>query len=102
MTYAVIWAPEALEQLIDLTAYITTEATPEVAERYVRSVVLYCNSMNTFPHRGNKRDDLRPGLRITHYRGSTIIVLSVDDVARTVSILGVFHGGQDYEAALQE
>ncbi len=45
------------------------------------------------------RDDIRPGLRITHYRKRTVIAFEVN--ADQVAIIGVFHGGQDYEAALQ-
>lgn len=47
-----------------------------------------------------KRDDARPGLRITNYRGRTVIAFSVDDDALTVSVLGVYNGGRDFEAAL--
>jgi len=31
-----------------------------------------------------------------------VIAYTVDDEARTVSIIGVFHGGQDHEGALTE
>lgn len=55
--------------------------------------------MQTFPHRGTRRDDIRPGLRITNYKGRTVIAFDVD--AELVSIIGVFYGGQDYETALQ-
>jgi hypothetical protein len=41
-----------------------------------------------------------PGLRINHYRGRAVIAFLVDSDAETVSIVGVFYGGQDYETAL--
>ena len=43
---------------------------------------------------------MRPGLRITHYKGRTVIAFDVD--AEQVSIIGVFHGGQDYATTLQD
>ncbi len=46
------------------------------------------------------RNDVRPGLRITHYKKRTVIAFGVD--AETVSIIGVFYGGQDYETILQD
>ena len=46
------------------------------------------------------RDDIRPGLRISHYKGRTMIAFAVD--AKQVSIIGVFYGGQNYEAVLQD
>ncbi|GGA37070.1 hypothetical protein [Dyella nitratireducens] len=39
MSYTVIWAPEAHDQLIELTLYIATAASLEIAKRYVGSVV---------------------------------------------------------------
>jgi len=44
------------------------------------------------------RDDVRPGLRITHYRGRTVIAFDI--AADVVSIIGVFHGDQDYASLL--
>ncbi|MGI9825455.1 type II toxin-antitoxin system RelE/ParE family toxin, partial [Riemerella anatipestifer] len=58
-------------------------------------VISYCESLERFPHRGNRRDDILPGLRVTNYRKRTIIAFMVRN--KTVSVLGVWHGGQDYE-----
>ena len=52
------------------------------------------------PVRGSMRDDIRPNLRITHYKKRAIIAFEV--TSDQVSIIGVFFGGQDYEAALQD
>lgn len=46
------------------------------------------------------RDDIRPDLRITHYKKRTVIAFAV--VAEQVSIIGMFYGGQDYETILQD
>ena len=46
------------------------------------------------------REDIRPGLRVTHHKGRTLIAYAVDEDTRTVLILGIFYGGQDYEGAL--
>lgn len=93
------FAPEALEQLAALYRYIATAASPEIAQRYTDAIVTHCEELRTFPHRGNQRDDIRPGLRITNYRKRAVIAFVVD--AKQVSILGVFYGGQDLKAALQ-
>ena len=60
----------------------------------------YCEGLETFPQRGTRREDIRPGLRITNYRKRAVIAFSID--AEVVSILGVFYGGQDYETTLRE
>lgn len=97
--YAVIFAPEAREQLTAMYRYITGAASPEIAEHYTSSIVAYCESLQEFPHRGTCRDDVRLGLRITNFKKSAVIAFTVD--ADLVSIIGVFYGGQNYEAVLQ-
>ena len=100
MSYTVVFTPEAETQLLELYGYIAAEASPEIAARFTDGIVTYCESLNTFPARGNRRDDIRPGLRITSYRKRVAIAFNVDD--ERVNIIGVFYGGQDYEGALLE
>ncbi|WP_133511303.1 type II toxin-antitoxin system RelE/ParE family toxin [Candidatus Thiosymbion oneisti] len=100
MTYRVVFSPEAEEQLAALYHYITKAASPSVAGRYTEAIVSYCENLKTFPHRGTKRDDIRPGLRITNYKRRTVIAFTIDD--EQVSVLGVYYGGQNYETILQD
>ena len=99
MNYRVVFTPEALEQLAELYRYIAKEASPDVAARYTEAIVSYCESLCTFPFRGTRRDDVRPGLRITNYKKRTIIAFDVG--AEVVSIIGVFYGGRDFEKILR-
>ena len=99
MQYTVMFTPEAQEQLAALYRYIAVAASPETAERYTNVIITYCEELHTFPLRGACRDDIRPGLRITHYKKRAVIAFVVD--AELVSIIGVFYGGQDYESDLQ-
>lgn len=96
--YLVIFTPEALGQLVDLYDYIADAASPEIAERYTNAIVTYCEGLQTFPNRGTCRDDIRPGLRITHYKKRTVIAFAVS--MEQVSIIGIYYGGQDFEADL--
>jgi toxin ParE1/3/4 len=99
MSHKVIFTPEAEAQLIELYRYIAAES-PEVVARYTNSIVNYCESLQTLPHRGIQRDNIRPGVPITNYRKLTVIAFDVD--ADQVSIIGVFYGVQDYETAFRE
>lgn len=99
MQYLVVFTPEAQEQLTALYRYIATAASPLIAERYTSAIVTYCEGLQSFPHRGTRRDDIRPGLRITNYKKRVVIAFDVD--AERVSIIGVFYGGQDFETDLQ-
>ena len=100
MNYAVVFAPEAEDQLAELYHYIAAQASPDTAGRYTDAIVTYCEGMSAFPHRGTRRDDIRPGLRITNCKGRSVIAFNVDDATLRVSILGVYCGGQDYESVL--
>lgn len=100
MTHRVVFSPEALQQLTDLLDYIGHRASPSIAMGYIQGIVSYCESLSTFPHRGNQRDDVRAGLRTTHYKKRAVIAFAV--TAEEVFILGVFYGGQDYETLLQD
>lgn len=98
MSYRVVYSPEAEEQLDELYRYIAETATPGIAERIIDQIVDYCEGLAMFPIRGTVRDDVRPGLRTTSYKKRTVIAFAV--IGDVVSIIGVFHGGRDYESAL--
>ncbi len=100
MSYTVVFTPEAEAQLVELYAYIAAEASSEIAVRFTDGIVTYCESLSTFPARGNRRDDIRPGLRVTSYRKRVAVAFHVDE--DRVNIVGIFYGGQDYEAVLTE
>jgi plasmid stabilization system protein ParE len=100
MTHQVVFSPEALEQIADLYRYIASESSPGIALRYTEAIVSYCEGLSVFPLRGTKRDDVRAGLRITHYKKRAVIAFAVG--AEWVAILGVFYGGQDYESLLAD
>jgi len=98
--YEVVFAPEADDHLEELFAYIADRASVLTAERYTATVVATCEDLTRFPHRGVPRDDIRPGLRVTHHKGRTIVAYAIDEPNLRVTILSVYHGGQDYESKL--
>jgi toxin ParE1/3/4 len=96
--YRIVFSPEADAQLVGIYRYIACEASPAIAERFTGAIVDHCEGFDTFPHRGTQRDDLRPGLRTVGFRHRVTIAFTVEYDA--VTIIGVFYGGQDYEAVL--
>lgn len=100
MAYRVVYSPEVVDALEALFLYIAERSTPATADRYLAAVIETCERLALFPHRGVPRDDIRPGLRVTHHQGRTVIAYAVDDDAQTVSIIGVYHGGRDYKSDL--
>jgi len=95
----VVFTPEAEEQLAELYRYIEENATAAVALSYTSSVVEYCEGLATFPLRGTPRDDVRPGLRTTAYKRRT--ESPTPSKMEEFRSLVFFHGGRDYETALQ-
>ncbi len=96
----VVFAPEAEAQLVALYVHIAAAASPEIAAGYTEAIVKQCESLKTFPIRGTRRDDIRQGLRITGFRRR--VTIAFDVTREAVTILGIFYGGQDYEAAFDE
>ena len=88
-SYTVVFTPEAQEQLAQLYRYIAEHASSEIALRYTGAIIEHCEAMETLPHRGTRREDIRPGLRITHYKGRAVIAFAVE--AEQVSMRGLHH-----------
>ncbi|MDQ4420976.1 type II toxin-antitoxin system RelE/ParE family toxin [Sphingobium sp. DEHP117] len=68
MSHAVSFAPEAEAQLLALFRYIASEASTDIADRYVGAIIEQCEKLESFPLRGTPRDDIRPGLRTLAFR----------------------------------
>ena len=85
--------------MVLLKQYISNVASPKIANNYVNAIADYWESLKNFPERGNKRDDIRLGLRTTHYKKRALIAFAVE--LNRVSVIGIFYGGQDYETDLK-
>jgi toxin ParE1/3/4 len=104
MTGRINYTPEAQQQLNALDDWITEKATREVAQRFVSAILDCIDGILVFPRAGRARDDVRPGMRTTPFKKRTLIAYEVDESSGelVVNVLGVFHGGQDWEAALRD
>jgi toxin ParE1/3/4 len=100
VTHTVTFSPEARGQLLSLHDYIATKSASRVAVRFVDSIIAYCERLKHYPRRGTKRDDLLPGMRTVGFKRRATIAFLVDD--ETVTIIGVFYGGQDVDAAFRQ
>ena len=100
--YAVIFTPRAERQLAHLYGYIADQSGEARAENHVGKIVAACHALSTFPERGSKRDDIRPNMRTMGYAKSVTIAFSVNSATDTVTIHGVFYGGQDFETLLRD
>jgi len=79
---------------------IAAATSPEIAANYTGAIAKQCESLKTFPMRGTRRSDIRSGLRVFGFRRRVSIAFEV--TGDVVTVLGIFYGGQDFDAALDE
>jgi plasmid stabilization system protein ParE len=102
MTGRINFTPEARHQLHHLDEWITDKASADTARRFVAAILDHIHGILVFPLAGQTRDDVRPGMRTTSFKKRTLVAYEVDESSGelVINILGVFHGGQNWEAAL--
>ena len=73
----------------------SVEAALDHCEDRIRDIRQEADRLSEAPHRGQRHDDLRPGLRhLTIDRA--IYWFEVDEAEQRVRILAIFFGGQDH------
>ena len=97
--FKISFRPLAEEDLFDLYRHIAAEAGLAIAGAYIDPIEAACMSLETFPERGTRRDDIRPGLRTMGFERRATIVFLV--TPNEVQIVRIFYGGQDFERALR-
>src|SRR5262245_40352482 len=95
----VSFRPLAEADLFGLYRYIAEAAGHAVAGAYVDRIETACLALATFPDRGTRRDDIRPGLRTMGVERRATVAFQV--TTAEVVIVRIFYGGQDYERALR-
>lgn len=98
--YEVRLQPQARPDLLALYDYIADAAGTGVAETYIGRIETACLSLETFPGRGARRDDIRPGLRTMGFERRATIAFIVE--SQHVVIVRIFYGGRDFERALRD
>ena len=95
----VVFAPEAVDDLVRLYEWIANAAGPDTAMAYVERLEAYCLGFDLASERGTLRGDVRPGLRIVGFERRITIAFVVDD--QSVTVLRLFYGGRDWEPVLR-
>lgn len=98
MEREIVFAPEARDDILELYEYIAAQAGPGRARGYAERIVSYCRGFSTFPERGARRDDLRPGLRVVGFERRVTIAFHISP--DKVTIDRILYAGRDLKAAL--
>jgi toxin ParE1/3/4 len=97
--HKVTFRPAAERDLFRIYDYIASQGSVERAETFIERIEEACLSLRTFPERGTRRDDIRPGLRVMGFERRVTIVFQV---GRTEAVIvRILYAGQDYERALR-
>lgn len=96
--YEVSFRPKAETDLFELYHYIARQSGRAVAGAYIDRIESACIALESFPERGKRRDDIRPGLRIVGFERRAVIVFQVK--ANEVVIIPILYGGREYERVL--
>ena len=98
-TYRVYFMPDAIKDLEDIYLYIIEQSGfPDTAWNYMERLKSKCHELETFPIRGQLRNDLMDGLRIYPLDNNAVAAFLVNEADLTVQVLNVFYGGRNYEA----
>jgi plasmid stabilization system protein ParE len=65
-----------------------------VALNYAERLEAYCVGFEIAGERGQRRDDIRPGLRVVGFERHIAIAFTVSDIKAT--ILRLYYGGQNW------
>jgi toxin ParE1/3/4 len=98
--FSVSFRPQAKADLFGFYDYIAAEAGHAVASGYIDRIEAACMTFATFPERGTRRDDIRPGLRTVGFECRATIIFQVSD--KEVVIVRVLYGGRDPDRVLQD
>jgi plasmid stabilization system protein ParE len=101
LRYKVIISDVAWSHFDDLYDYVAVKAGVPVAESFVGGIHQFLFKLEEFPRLGKPRNSAKVPNLHTVFRGNTVVAYTVDKGITTVTILGVFYGGQDYESYLE-
>jgi plasmid stabilization system protein ParE len=96
----IVVSAEARAQLDDLYDYIAMAASQTTALKFTDAILDELGSLRDFPIRGVSREDILPGLRTMGFRRCVTIAFVVEPAE--VLVVGIFYGGQDFEAVLKD
>jgi len=96
--YHVFFSPEAKADLIELYDYIAEHSGEDRALAYIERIEDWIMRLESFPKRGTRRDDIRPGLRVAGFERRVSIAFRLE--AESVTILRILYAGRDLDKTL--
>ena len=95
----VTFSPEARRDLIDITDYLCSVASPQTARKYETLIRRAVDSLRDIPGAGPPRREFGPHVRMLIVRPYLIFYESSPEVD-DISILRILHGARDIDEDL--
>jgi toxin ParE1/3/4 len=92
VAFRVVFSRTAQADLDELYTWLESRAGKQIAAAYTGRIKNSCLALASFPERGTKRDDIRPGVRTVGFERRATIAFAIS--GETVSILGIAYGGR--------
>jgi toxin ParE1/3/4 len=97
--HRIVFAPEAQDDLEQLYLFIAERSGEARAMAYVDRIEAWCRSLATFPERGQRRDDLLPGLRVAGFERRVSIAFHI--APGVVTLDRILYGGRDLDSLIE-
>ena len=92
MAYRIKLLPEAEDDLAAIYTHIRDNGSPDIARGYIQRIRAFLRGFDTFPERGSRRDDIRPGLRMVGFERRVTIAFVVE--GDEVIFSNILYGGR--------
>jgi toxin ParE1/3/4 len=96
---AILWAPKARQDLVDIWIYSAKVASPEVADSLLRDIQGTVNRLGDHPYMGRPRGEIANGLRSALVHPHSVFYRVTET---NVEVARVLHERRDFAAAFSE
>jgi toxin ParE1/3/4 len=93
VVFRVVFSRSAQADLDQLYTWLENRAGKQIAAGYTERIKNSCLALASFPERGTKRDDIRPGVRTIGFERRATIVFAIR--GDSVRILRIAYGGRE-------
>jgi toxin ParE1/3/4 len=91
----VVYLETAQADIRAIYDYVASMAGQVTAMNYIGRIYDVCDALSFVPERGNRHDDVLPGLRAIGFEGRATILFRVE--SERVEIVKVAYGGRDWK-----
>jgi len=101
MTYRIIPHPQIEDDLFEITDYVASYAGLAIGQAKVDEILARIDKLKDYPHIGTLRNGMS-GVRVIPAGKQGVICFTVNEAAKTVSVIAITYAGADWQARVRE